>query len=502
VALAALAAAALAALAWWLEVERPRRQARALENASRLLVDTGSVTALTIEQAGLRHVLRPVGDGSWTVRSTAVDRELVADRRAVDMALESLARARAEVLSDEAGDELAAFGLQPPKLRLAWETPGGGGELAIGDPVPPTERHAYALRGGALVTVPRSVLAATAWGLDHWRLKVLLRFDPDELARITVERPRDRLPRASERLVLAADDEPQGMPGGWRVVEPFDAPAHPARLPSRLGRLGRLVADGFGPEEPTAEELARAGLDPPAAIATLEMRSGASRVLRLGDPRVPQQPPEGAAEREVLYPAWARVDDGPLVVVRPDLAESLLAPDDFLRDNRAFPVPQSALVGFVFEKPSTKGPPWTLELYREPGGDWRAARPADAAVPQDEVARLLGALDEVQFGRFEDAIAADPSGFETAYDLSGRDTFRIEGRAIGPDGRTAGVTVEAAPPGAILRDRTPYRPVLVVDQAGRRTVGVAAFRAFDVFLDRARELRERVQEATAARDDP
>jgi len=498
--LAALAATILAVTGWWLEIEKPQREATRLEATSRLLLDVEALTELRVERGDETYTMRPAGDGSWALRSSTLDDELVSDKRAVDLAIRALFSANVETLMEEApeAEALEEFGLQAMRLRVAWTTREGERSIRLGGPVPPHALRSYGLIDGRLVTLPRELIGTCAWGLDHWRLKTQLLFSPDDLSRLEIERPRDAPPGVSPRLVLSVDEHPQGAPGWWRVVEPVDAPALPARTRALMSLLYRLQADSFVADHPDDAALERAGLLPPRAVLTLHLRDGEKRVLRLGDQReLTDYEKEKAEGRQLLAPVHARLDDGPLVLVRPDLLESSLLVDDAYRDNRALPLPKLRLVAFTFEKPRRDGEPHTLELYRELEGDWRAARPADAAVPQNEIALLIGSLQAVHFGRFEDEIAADPSGFETAYDLTAPDTFQIEARALDASGASFNILIEAGPPGAILRERTPFRPVRITDRAGRRTVGVAKFRAFDKFLAYAANLRRLAEEAGA-----
>jgi hypothetical protein len=498
--LAAAAALILAAAVWLLEFERPRREAARLETASRLLTDAEALTGFRVQRGDATYSLRPVAQGGWRVTASTLDEELIADVRAVDFVSDALLSSRLKVIAEDVAQAgpLEDFGLETERLRVSWSTGDGERSILLGRPVPPDGRRNYGLIDDQLVTVQGELVKTTAWGLDHWRLKTVLQFSPDDLRRIEIQRPRETPPGVSPRLVLSLDEHPQGTAGWWRVLEPVDAPALPARTRGLMTLLYRLQADAFVADHPDEAALAKAGLSPPSVVLTVVLTDGRERVLRLGDQRTLTAEEIAAADgRELLAPLHARVDDGPLVLVRPDLLSSSMLADDAYRDNRALPVPELRIVSILYEKPNPEGAPFVLELYRELQGDWRAARPADATVPQKKVSLLIGSLQQVLFGRFEDEIAADPSGFETVYDLSEPETFSIEARAIDVDGDSHVFSIQAGPPGAIVRDRQPYRPVLVTDPVGRRTVGVTKFRAFDKFLGHASDLRRRIEESAS-----
>lgn len=490
--LAAAVVAGLVAAVWWFEVEGPRREAERLEREATLLDESSELGALTVERGGERHRLERQPDGSWRLESTEVGRTLKADARAVNLAAAALAGSRLEFLERPPGPErLADFGLEPRKLTLTWRAGGEPRSLVLGDAVPPDGARLYCLAGERLATVDRELAVNTAWGSAHWRNKVLLSFPASELQRLEIERPLIAAPGLSARVVLARDPHERGEAGAWRVVEPVDAPAHSVRVPQLVAWLQRLEADGFGPDEPTEAELEAAGLSPPVATLSLELASGERHRLELGRPReLRPEEIERAEDRELLAPVHARLDGGGLVELRPDLAETLVLADDALRDNRALTLPLPRLTAFTFTKPLNRGEPIVLEMRRELDGPWRAVRPAPGRPSPQDASRVLMTLQGVQFGRFEDEIAADPTGFVSAYDLSLPDTFTIELAGVDGEGRPLSLLVEAGPPGAIVRDRDPFRPVQLTDQAGRRTVGVARFRAFDKFLEAAIELHD------------
>ena len=500
-AVAALVVAALVASAWWLRFEKPRREAARAEAEASLLEPGEELTALTVLRGDERHELARAADGSWQLSSSELPEPVRADARALALVSRALTQARLVTLERRAEDAgaLSAFGLEPRRLEIEWTSAAGTRRLRLGDPVPPDGSRTYALYQGRLVTAERELTVNTAWGSAHWRNKILLEFGPEDLRRLELLRAPVAGPGRSAQVVLGRDEDERGQSDGWRVLEPFDAPAHHLRVPSLLGWLMRLEADGFGPERPTAEDLREAGLEPPTAIARLEMTDGTVHEIAFGRPRdLRPDEEEQAGDREVMTPVNARLDGGGLVQLRPDLAEAVVALDDELRDNRALPLHLSLLVGLRFTKPRREGEPRVLELARGADGSWNVSRPAPAPLAPSDATALLAALQQVQFGRFEDALARDPAGFEAAYDLTGPDTFTVEAQALDAEGRPLSVLLEAAPPGEVFHDRTPYRPVRLTDQAGRRTVAIAKFKAFDKFLDQAVALHDSLAEGGGA----
>ena len=144
-AFAALAALAILGLAWWLEIERPRRRALEHERAARLLEDSDGVLSLEVRRSDQRYAMSPRGDGSWSLSASDLSRPQVADIRAVRLLIGALEAARLETLEDEADsvEDLRPFGLEPRRLSIAWTTARGERSVVLGSSVPPDGRRVF-----------------------------------------------------------------------------------------------------------------------------------------------------------------------------------------------------------------------------------------------------------------------------------------------------------------------------------------------------------------------
>lgn len=481
-----LLAIAVAALAvgtlYVVEVVLPEREARRRDRATLLLAQDGELLDFAVSRGGVTWTFTPRGDGAWRI-DTPDHGELTADVRAVDDVRRALRGARivSVVLDDwTSASDRGQYGLDPELVGLSWtDGPGARRVLRLGR-LAPDGRHAYALDGsGRLVLVPRAVLDAVKWELDHYRAKSVLALGWDDVERVQLERPRPLLPGASARLVFARDRHPQGIPGAWRMVEPVDTTAHDQNLDALVSKLGGLQALGFGAERPTAEDLAAAGLSPPAAVVTLwtEADAAPAVVLEIGDP----------GEHEGT--TWARTPGGPLVLVRSDLRGDALLPADFLREARAFPLPRWNLTEVAIDKPGRQESlELTLSLDEEAG--WRAVRPVEAPLRDEFVHDFLLHLDSVRLGRFESVSPTDAP----AADFDGPGSFRLRGRAAMPGGPTPSVEVSVSRPHR-GPDGDLYATVRIQDGAGRLTVGLVRGRAFDRSLDDARAILREAREA-------
>lgn len=469
VAVATAGAAALVALAVLLEVVLPRAQQRRRDERTLLLPQGAQLDAFEIDRAGERMSFRRRADGSWSVEAPGRP-ALTADARAVNLVGLALAgtRVTSEVGPAE-GAPLASYGLDPPRARLRWARPGGEPwDLGLGSPA--LGGQAHALLAGRIVLVPERVLQAADNGLDHFRAKRLLALEADDVASVEVVRRKDALaPGASERLVLermpSADEDASPE---WRMTAPRTLLASSVRMASLLSKLAALESLGFGAEQPQAADLAGAGLAQPTVSVTLTLRDGRRETVAIGDP---------SPDRH----AWARVGDGPLAEVREDLARELLLPDDFWRDTRIAPLPAWRLLNVKLRK-GLQGQ-LDLEIAREPGGPWRVVRPTDAPLSAGEAKAVLDALDEIECGRFEDALAQDEARLQATWNFDAPGSLTVEAFALLSDGTPRTARCELTP---ISHERRPYFAVRTTDGMGSVTACVVEVRKVDALIEKAR----------------
>lgn len=238
--------------------------------ARRLTIDRGDTVAVLEKAEESWRLTRPVSTG--------------ADQQAVERYLRNLreTETEGEALQDSAsvtGDtgRLAAYGLERPRLKVHLDLAGEPAPLdtlRFGDDTP-TERFTYLQRSGD----NPEVLRVRAWrfdnldkGLFDLRDRRLLAFEEEEVGSL-------RLDRAGGRVEVSR----QG--GGWRLDLPVAREADAEGVDGILSRLQNSEATRIAFEQPTADELAAAGLQEGSALAEVTLWIGEDRAekrLRIG----------------------------------------------------------------------------------------------------------------------------------------------------------------------------------------------------------------------------
>lgn len=469
------AALALLGLAVFTEVWLPGMRERRAEEENLLLGPDERISALRIERAGRALELQQAESGAWSIRGTGVPEGVVADSRAIALVIRALQGTRITSVVGDAGElPLASYGLDPARVTLSWTRPSGRA-WSLGLGLPSIAGQVHALAGDRVALVPLRVLEAADHGLDHFRVKRVLQADADEIVRMTITRRADLVPEGSsatlvlERRLLErpADDEPAWE---WILAQPRGLPAQPVRVASLLSRLSSLTALGFGAEAPSETDLLATGLANPPAVLLIGLSDGREIRLALGDPSPDKN-------------AWARADAGPVVEIRDDIARDALLPDDFWRDNRVARVPRWRVVNVTVAEGGDPAP--TLEIARDPEGAWRIVEPADAELPAIRAEELLGAVEGLLCGRFEDEMASDPARLHRRWDFNGAGSIDLRVLALLADGTPRRADVEMTP---FVRDRTPYFAAITTDEMGRLEACVLTERDVDEFLEKVREL--------------
>jgi hypothetical protein len=205
------------------------------------------------------------GEGSFRLQRQGGDWRLVepleaaADKEAVEGVLSALEYARIERRID-AADDLKSYGLATPRatLTLEFDSDKAPQSLRIGEHAPIGE-NCFALLpddgGVALVSAALEDLANK--DLLVLRDKSLIEVDAWNVRSLRIE-------RGVETVVLTKAEE------GWKLQSPVEAPADGPTVTDLLNELDRLRASSFLSEEPTADDLARYGLDRPSARMTVQ----------------------------------------------------------------------------------------------------------------------------------------------------------------------------------------------------------------------------------------
>jgi hypothetical protein len=315
-------------------------------------------------------------------------------------AIATLTRQRVVV---EDADDLAQYGLDPPRIDVGFRTTGDPDmrRILIGDRTPGGSDLYARLAGERQVFLVSSFLEST-FDKDAFALRdrSILRFERDEVRALDLQ--------AADSTLRFERDE-----NDWRIVQPIAARADYGAVEGAVQRLGSgrmqsIVADETGDLRPY-------GLDRPVATMTVHTSDGPATLTL------------GATENALVF---ARDASRPLVfTVAPTLQTDVIKPvEDYRRrdlfDARTFSATRLELHRndrtLVLEKePGDEGDTW-----REIGGD---------VVDRDRVEQLLTRLTFLRASSFE---ATTPAALRSP-------ELRVE---IGFDGDRA-ETVDFARPG-------------------------------------------------------
>jgi hypothetical protein len=213
--------------------------------------------------------------------------------------------------------------------------------------------------------------------------KPIFTFKQEEVSALT-------LTRGGETLTL----EKRGA--AWRLTKPLDSPADDGAVEGLLGSLsfGRIskIISVTPPETP--EKLKAYGLDAPAVMLEIKLKSGATHRLRLG------------TKDFIGSDIYALVDGAPSVALLPgDVLTNADKPMLEFRDRRIAVFDEENLVRI-----RVKNEHGTLLAAKNGEGKWLVAEPAALKGKEVETERVLNALRQAR----AEAILDSPTAIERA----------------------------------------------------------------------------------------
>lgn len=346
-------------------------------------VPAEDIAALRIQRGEQDYRLRKDGP-TWRIEGPF---EAAALPSLVNTMTAELANLRAERYVAHAAQDLAAYGLEKPALRVELQekekpaadkkesAPARPRVLLVGKPVEKEPQARYARLGDseAIFVLAGKVVSA----VDHAALDLL---DRKLLSLDTRTLDRIHSTGAAGPLTL------QRQGDAWRVVEspasPF--PADPEAVARVLAVWANLQAQRYVAYGPRAD-LAAHGLDRPAATVTVSLQpppidgkpaKPAEHTVALG------KPVDGEAGAR-----YARVDGGPgIVVLAPGVATELTATYLDFVNRTLFALDPAAIVGLQRQQGND-----VLELARQ-GETWQLVKPTTARADGPTLDRLVEQL--------------------------------------------------------------------------------------------------------------
>jgi hypothetical protein len=349
------------------------------------LIDVPPSEVTRVEVRGGKEplVFERKGTNSWQMTAPI---DALADRGRVDSLVTNLRNLARSPESIPISGSPAKFGLEPPVFTVRLYGKNAKEPLAtldVGDLVR-DQRYVRGSSQGTIEVTDAKLLGDLGGAVAEWREKSLFNVFPYDVQGVTVRR---------DSKVLKAERSEKG----WRLVEPFHAPADEGKIDGLLAEFtGLQVSEGVkGFVANDVRDFAPYGLSEPAETIELALRSNPGRPIALHVGKsVPDEPSK----------VFARLSDQD-EVVKVDarvFQPGLVDPYPF-RSNKVVEL-DPARAQFV--KVSAGGIDY--HLARGPTG-WQVLAPIPGRADSRAVEELLARLESAQ-----SISGRDPTGFEGA----------------------------------------------------------------------------------------
>ena len=335
--------------------------------------------------SGMIQVARPVRGAPWQIQQPVSAR---ASPSAVQKLLEALFLLRAERFVEGNPADLAAFGFDEPRLRIALVREGAPGEAAVlvGDAVDRSTNAFYALcrPEDTLCVVSAEGLKSLVTGLEDLRDLRLMTMEPQDIRQVVV--------REGERSLVLQ----QQQDGKWSLAEPRIWRADESTVRGLLLAWTGAAIAGF-PEATT--NLAAVGLAPPSwTLAFSNRRSEASAPPGAGTNRVAAEDVivEIGAPGRTTATRWARVlPEGAVYEISTNGIGWISLDPLFYRDRGILVLNPDEIARLSMTR---GGREWAVE--RGSDGLFQAMDPEQGPVHQEAVQALMRVLQDLHAEQF------------------------------------------------------------------------------------------------------
>jgi hypothetical protein len=378
-----------------------------LRDKTVMSLDQAQVKRAEVHHEGQLIAVESEGEKGWKMMAPL---EAKADKTKVNDLLSALNGAKVKEFVDEAPQDLAKYGLNPPRWRLTFFVGDDRAEksLLLGDE--DTAKGGLNAKRGSLepvFLVETKLLEKLPKGASDWRDRALMAFKREDVERVEI--------RDGDSIVeMVCVDNCGKIPDDrWQLKQPLEAKADAVKVRTLLRNFEELKAKAFISED--ASELAPYGLDHPAAQAHIWLRGASAPItVLLGR----EDADKGGryvklAERPAVYLIETK-DATELLKTAPELRDLKLLAFK-ARDIRKIEVSQ---------------PDATVALEGD-GESWTQVKPSRANLDGHKVRSLLWKLEDLEFKEewAANAVAPDVHGLEqptATLTLWGQDGKKLE----------------------------------------------------------------------------
>ena len=249
---------AVAGLVYWDSRRDPAADGEARDRVFAVEADKIEEVTLTSDK-GERTTLRRAGE-AWQIVAPV---QAAADAAETSGLATNIANLEIQRVIEEEASDLAQFGLESPRMTVAFKAGGEERQLLLGSKTPPGS-DMYARLGDSrrVFLVPSYLESTFNRSPFELRDKTALKVEADKVDTIEIVRPKGTI------QLVKADGE-------WRIAQPMAAPADFNAVTTLLGRLTAAQMKSIEPPG----ELKQYGLDRPAVI--VRAGSGSARATLL-----------------------------------------------------------------------------------------------------------------------------------------------------------------------------------------------------------------------------
>jgi len=383
-----------------------------LRDKTVLAVDQNQVKRVEVHQGEQVIAAESEGDKGWKMVAPL---EAKADKTKVNDLISAINGAKVKEFLEEAPQDLAKYGLNPPRWRLTFFIGDDRAEKSLLLGNEDTAKSGLNAKRGTMdpvFLVETTLLEKLPKEASDWRDRALMAFKRDDVERVAI--------RDGDSTVEVACVEHCGkIPDDrWQLKQPLEARADAVKVRTLLRNIEELKAKAFITENAT--DLGPYGLDHPAAQIHIWLKDKAEPVTLLvgGEDADTSGRYLKFPERSAVYLIDAK-DSADLVKTAPELRDlKLLALK--ARDIRKIEVTQ---------------PDVTVVLEGD-GETWTQVQPTKTKVEGFKVRSLLWKLEDLEFKEEwpATAVAPDAHGLEqpaTTVTLWGQGGKKLETLKLG-----------------------------------------------------------------------